>query len=394
MKKLLIAGGGYADIPLIKAAKTLGFYVISSGNKADDLGHQYSDLYEPCDFSDKDELLKVSRKYRINAICPCANDFSALSSAYVAEEMGFPGHDSYEKSKIIHYKDMFREFTAKYSVQAPLARTFFNVEKLLDDIDSFQLPIIIKPVDLTGGKGITKIDETSNLEYVVERAAKFAFEQTRENRILVEEFIEGSNHGFSTFIRNGKVVFHFTDNEHYYQNKYMVSGASVPGDVSVKVINKLISECEKIASILGLVDGIFHVQFILKNDIPYIIEVCRRPPGDLYIDFVKYATGIDYPSYIVQAFAGMNVDNIHQSSPKFFMRHCVMTNKVGIISDVTFDASIVENVFEKIMWWKPGDIVSDIFHTKFGIVFLHFDTMREMLYKAKHMQELINVKVC
>ena len=63
--KLLIAGGGYADIPLIQAAKSLDFYVITSGNKPDELGHCYSDEYQNADFSSPDTMLDLSRSLDI-----------------------------------------------------------------------------------------------------------------------------------------------------------------------------------------------------------------------------------------------------------------------------------------------------------------------------------------
>lgn len=110
MKKLLIAGGGYADIPLIFSAKKLGYHVITTGNRPDELGHLYSDEYHQADFSDIKTMLTLSKQLKISAICACCNDFSALSSAYVAENLGLPGHDSYNTAKIIHHKDLYRQF--------------------------------------------------------------------------------------------------------------------------------------------------------------------------------------------------------------------------------------------------------------------------------------------
>ena len=91
----------------------------------------------------------------------------------------------------------------------------------------------------------------------------------------------------------------------------MVSGASSPSSVPKSAEEKLCKDSEKIAELLGLVDGIFHVQFILKDGVPIIIEICRRPPGDLYVKLVKYATGVDYPMWIVKAQAGEDLSLIH-----------------------------------------------------------------------------------
>lgn len=389
-KKLLIAGGGYADIPLILAAQKLGYYVITSGNRPEDLGHQYSDEYKKADFSDKEKMLVLAQELKIDAICPCCNDFSALSCAYIAEQMGLPGHDPLQIAEILHHKDNYRMFATTNDILSPKAESFFDSISALDAIHKFKFPVIVKPVDLTGGKGVSKINSLNEAKQAIETA----FLLSKAKRVVIEEFIEGTNHGLSTFIRNGKVVFYFTDNEHYFLNRYMVSGASTPGDVPNKAIKILISESEKIASLLKLTDGIFHIQFILRDSIPYIIEICRRPPGDLYINFVKYATAVDYPSYIVKAFAGLSIDDLsHAESKEFFTRHCVMTDRAGKIEDVLFDESIEKNVINKFMWWKKGDDIIDIMTQKFGIVFLKYDSKTEMNNITKSLNELIKVKL-
>jgi len=389
-KKLLILGGGYADIPLILAAKELGFYVITSGNRADDFGHRYSDEYRLEDFSNEQAMLKLAKSLHIDAVCACCNDFSALSAAYVAEKLHLPGHDSYETTQIIHYKDRYRSFAMEQGIPSPRAEGFDSIEAACDSLHQFKFPVIIKPVDLTGGKGISTVECIEDAE----TALKIAFTRSRAKRVVVEEFIEGSRHGLSTFIRGGKVVFYFNDDEYYFKNPYLVSAASTPGNVPLEVVEKLCESAEKIASRLCLKTGIFHIQYILQEGDPFIIEICRRSPGDLYTRFVHLATGVDYPSFIVRAAAGMDCSALEQASPTgYFTRHCVMTMNTGQIRNVTFDRSIQENIIDQFVWWRTGDLVDDYLTQKFGIVFLQFDSMDEMLQKTKNMQKLIEVEL-
>lgn len=388
--KLLIAGGGYAEVPLIEAAQKLGFYVITTGNRPEDLGHKYSDEFVIADFSDKKAMLALAKDLNIDALCPCANDFSALSCAYVAEQLGFECFDSYEVTKILHHKDSYRKFALENKISSPKAVYCDEGNFSLEYISNLNYPLIVKPVDMTGGKGIVKVNSDEETLNAVEKA----FQTSRVKRIIVEDYIEGSNHGFSCFIRDGKVVFYFVDNEDYYLNKYMVSGASTPGDVPDKAINMIVAESEKIATLLKLKDGIFHIQFVLKVGIPYIIEICRRPPGDLYIDFVKHATGVDYPAYIIKAFANMDLADMTQVFPeKCCTRHCVMTDKNGIVKDIIFDKLIKDNIIEKFMWWRKGDIVSDFMIQKFGIVVLKYNSVEEMNKKNKKINKLIRVEL-
>lgn len=389
-KKLLIAGGGYADIPLILAARELGFHVITSGNRAEDLGHRHSHQCRLADFSDPEAMLSLSQELRIDAICACCNDFSALSAAHVAERMGLPGHDSLATSKILHHKDLYRDFARKNGIATPQAEGFSSTRDALATIGEWPLPLIIKPVDLTGGKGITTIHDMSQAGPALDGA----FSISRAKRVVVEEFLQGTRHGLSIFLRDGKVVFFFSDNEHYFKNPFLVSAASTPSMVSASVEQELCSESERIASLLSLTTGIFHIQYILRDGRPVIIEICRRAPGDLYIRFVEHATGVDYPSWIVRASAGLDCSGLSHVAPNgFFTRHCVMSSSEGRVRDVQFDESIRANIVDQYMWWKPGDLVDNVMTCKLGIVFLRFDRMEEMLDKTERMQELIRVEM-
>ena len=389
-KRLLIAGGGYADIPLIKAGQKLGYHVITSGNRPDDLGHRVSDAYRPGDFSDPEAMLRIARDEQIDAICACCNDFSAISSAYVAERLDLPGHDSYELAKLIHHKDKYRAFTRANGIPAPVARGFDDIAGALAAIPDYRLPLIVKPVDLTGGKGVSRIDSLDQAKQALEHA----FATSKSKRVVVEEYIQGSRHGFSAFLWDSKVVFHFADNEHYYLNQYLVSAASAPTFAPTAAVDRLVAQTENIASRLSMKNGIFHVQYILRNGEPIIIEICRRPPGDLYIEFVKHATGVDYPSWLVRAAAGLDCSGLSQREPDgYITRQCVMTNRTGILKDVVFDPEIADNVIDRLMWWNSGERVEQIMTAKFGIVFLRFSSMDEMLYKTERMQDLIRAVI-
>ncbi len=388
--RLLIAGGGYADIPLILSAKKLGYHVITTGNRPDELGHIYSDEYHQADFSDNKAMLTLAEQLNISAVCACCNDFSALSSAYVAENLELPGHDPYEIAKIIHHKDLYRKFALKHGISSPVAMGFTDIKEALNNIEAFSFPLIIKPVDLTGGKGISVVNDIQQAD----AALKKAFSISHAKRVVAEEFITGSRHGFSAFLRNGYIVFFFSDNEHYFENPYLVSAASAPGIASSAIEKKLCLESEKIASLLSLKTGIFHIQYILRKEQPVIIEICRRAPGDLYVTLVEHATDVLYSDWIVKASAGLNCNGLSHVEPKgFFTRHCIMSAKPGRIKDIVFDSSIEKNLIEQFMWWKKGDHASDVMTSKFGIVFLKFDSMAEMLEKTERMQKLIHVEV-
>lgn len=401
---MLLLGGGHAEIPLIQAAQSLGWYVITTGNDRKGLGHPYADKNVFVNYSDKDAMLELAKSEGVQAVCSGCNDFALLSTVYVCEKLGLPGHDSYATSLEIHHKDKYRALATRLGIPTPRAitvRTSNRAENCADfetAIAQLTFPIIVKPVDLTGGKGIHR---AANADEARE-AYKDAASRTRQDHIVVEEFVQGTNHGFSAMLVKGKVAFAFSDNEQYYINKYMVSGANSPSTSSDKTLAMLRDFSERIAQKLHLVDGILHIQYIERSDgTPVIIEICRRPPGDLYIKFVKYATGVDYPKFIVLAETGEDISGIADVPTQgFWLRHCIMADSQagengssGIVRDVTFAPEIQGNIVEKFLWYKPGEVITDKLTYKAGIVFFKFDTLAEMQEKTAHMTDLAKVVV-
>lgn len=391
MKKLLLLGGSHAEIPLIQAAKKMGYYVITSGNQADGLGHPYGDEYINCDFSDKEAICALAKEKQVDAICSGCNDFAYLSAAYACEKLGIPGHDPYETAVKIHHKDRYRALAEELGIETPGACSCQSLKEVEAACETLHFPIIVKPVDLTGGKGMKRCDSKEEALKAYEGAMK----ATREPGIVVEEFVTGTNHGFSAYIQDKKVTFYFVDNEQYYLNPYLVSGASAPGDVPESAVDRLIKDCEKLAEALRLKDGILHIQFILEDDkTPVIIEVCRRAPGDLYVHLVELQTGVDYPAYIVAGEAGIKMPLPKRKAENgYYVRHCAMANKQGKVKEVSISKEIAPFICEKMLWYREGEEIEDVLKYKAGILFLHFTQEKEYRHYLGHLTELITIEV-
>lgn len=389
-KRVLIAGGSHSEIPLIRAARALGFHTISSGNRATDIGHAYADETKLVDYSDRRAVARLAAELNVQAICPGCNDFAALSASHAASELGLCGHDPIAVAEIIHHKDRFRNFSRQHGLPSPHAEGFDAPRDARAALPGFRLPVIIKPIDMSGGKGISVAANADT--YAV--AINIAFKESRAKRIVVEEYVEGTRHGMSAFLRDGQVVFSFVDDEHYFLNPYLVAATSAPGTVPSSAIRRLHVVSEAIARSLSLTTGIFHIQFILRELEPVIVEICRRPPGDMYIEWVKHATGVDYPAYLIRAFAGMDCGDLVATPPTgFSARHCIMARRAGIVRDVVIDQSVRPNIIDQLMWWKPGQAIENAMTQKFGIVFLSFGSAEEMRSKMAKMNDLIRVDV-
>ena len=129
MKRLLVLNGSFSEATLIEKAKELGYYVITSGNNPSLIGHAFADEYIGCDYSDKESILELVKKNKIDRIVSCANDFGVITASYVAEKLSLPGHDTYKNAVLLHRKDLFKAFIQKLGIRTPYPQ-FLDVKEV------------------------------------------------------------------------------------------------------------------------------------------------------------------------------------------------------------------------------------------------------------------------
>jgi len=392
-KKVLVTGGGHSEIPLILAAKELGMYVITTGNNPEGDGHRIADKYIQGDFSDRNFVRELAEKENVSFIVSGCNDFAYISAAYTCEQLGLPGHDSYETAKRFHNKDSFREEMQLAGCQTPIFKICRDMSEVSEICSYIPFPVIVKPVDLTGGKGVRKCMTPEE----VTESCREAFKRTREERILIEQFVSGSNHGTSMLIRDKKVIFSFFDNEHYGSNKYLVAGTNHPSTLTEEQKCNLIHAVESIAERMQLKDGLFHTQYIVTQEgSPVIIDPCRRTPGDFYPYFVKYSTGYDIAKQIVLAECGMEMNPPDELKCEYITRHCVMAGKKGIYSGIEIAPEIAAHK-ENIVWdyeLVPEDTPIESKETfKAAIFILRAESEKQNMHYMNDFDNLIRCKV-
>lgn len=390
MKKVLITGGSHAEIPLIDAAHEMGCYVVTTGNNVEGLGHKKADKYIAGDFSDKNFVYELAENEKVDAIISGCNDFAYLSAAYACEKLNLKGHDKYSVAETIHHKDLFIECLKRNNIPCPQIEKCETKDELNFLCHKIGFPILVKPIDLTGGKGVRIC---ANLAEAID-AYEEAMKCTRENYVVVEEFVRGTNHGVSVLLRKQKVVVAFIDEEQYGENKYLVAGACTIHDKMYDDIKaKIIPDIEKLAKCLQLSDGLFHSQFILNaQNYPIMIDPCRRAPGDLYIEMAKLSTGVNYAEQIVKSEMGIELEINVPNSRHYIARECIMTNHIGKIKNIIIDKEVSKYIVKQMIWAKEGDVVDDCLKYKAGILIMEFPTYSQMKQIVKQFSDLVRIE--
>ena len=299
-------GGSMQQIPAIVAAKEMGLYTITCDYLPDNPGHKYADEYHNVSTTDKEAVLELAKKLEIDGIVAYASDPAAPTAAYVSEKLGLPGNP-YESVAILTQKDKFREFLSENGFTTPQAGGYTSYEEALKDIDRFKFPIMVKPVDSSGSKGVVKIESKDGLLAAVEEAMDYS----RSKRIVIEEFIrkkgyQVSGDGFSV---DGKLVFTSYGNE-LYSNKgtreYVALGEFWPSELSPEMKRKVDGELQKLITALGMKTSAYNIEVIIdENDDVYVLELGPRNGGSYIPQLIKYATGVDMVEYTIKAAMAM-----------------------------------------------------------------------------------------
>ena len=376
MKKALLLCASHNDLGLIRALRKLGYYIVVTGNMPDQPGEHWCDKYIQADYSDKSKILQLAKEERICAIVQCCNDFGVYTASYVAEQLGLPGYDSYETTCLLHNKDRFKAFAREHQLQTPLAESFSNSESALAWIRHADYPLIVKPVDASAGNGVARLDVPEGAE----KAIMEAFVKSRSGRIVVEPFITGSQHGFCTFLMRRKVVAICSNDEYSFLNPYRVEIDTFPSSTFQQSQKVLIEQIEKIAEVLHLTDGIFHLQYIFDGEKPQILEVMRRILGNMYHVPGNRLNGFDWEYWETRARCGLPLTDfpLHQPQEGCFSYKTIMAPRNGVFKGISVPETYRKYIFDSFMLERPGARVTHYQSQPMGFLFMMFSSPEEM----------------
>lgn len=398
MKKLLLLGGARYLLPVIEAAHKLGIYVITCDYLPDNIAHKYSDQYLNVSIIDKDAVLEAAKKEKIDGIMSFATDPGVVTAAYVAEKMRLPAAGSFESVSVLQDKGRFRKFLTDNGFVVPHARSYESISSAQKDTDYFNWPVIVKPVDSAGSKGVTKVDSPADLE----KSIKYALEFSHSNKFIIEDFIEkkGCSSDSDCFSIDGKLVVTTFSSQRFdakAENPYAPMAYSWPSTFTKEHEKELKSELQRLLKLLDMKSSIYNVETREGVDgKAYIMEVSPRGGGNRLAEMVRYATGMDLISASVKAAVGMPITGLEQKDyDGSWAEYVLHSIEEGLFEEVWIASEFKDKVVELDVWIKPGDEVHPFTAANFaiGTVVLRFDSKEEMEEAMLHMSDYIKVVV-
>ena len=396
-KKIMLLGGIHYLLPVIKAAHEQGYHVITADYLPDNIAHKYSDEYVNVSITDKEAVLKAAQEHQIDGIISFGVDPGVVAAAYVQEKMELPSMGPYESVVILQNKDLFRAFLQEHGFNGPKSKGYSTIDEALRDTDWLTWPMIVKPTDSAGSKGVTRVDSIS--EY--EAAIKYAFEKSIKGHVIVEQYRDkvGCSSDTDSFLLDGKFRFMSFNAQRFdadAANPYAPSAYTWPSTFPEHE-TYLTSELQRLMDLLHMQTSVFNIETRIASDgKPYIMECTPRGGGNRLCEMLLYATGVDMITAQVRAAVGDPVGDIEQKPYNGHWAEIILhAPKAGRFAGLEIASSLKAQVIERDLWVKKGDRVEAFqgANDAIGTLVLRFENKEEMEYAITNQSEWLIIKL-
>ncbi len=396
MKKILLLGGSAQQVVAIETAKRMGYFTIVCDYLKDNPGQYVADKFFLESTTDKEIILDIARKENVNGILAYASDPAAPTAAYVAEQLGLPTNP-YKSVDILCNKDKFRSFLKETGFATPKSGGYSAVKDAIEDIGNYNFPIIIKPVDSSGSKGVSVIKSMDNIKEMLE----IAFSFSRSKRILIEEFIEKKHKyliGGDIFVLDGNVILWGLMNCHRDSevNELVPVGKSYPLDLESHEIEKVKNVLQQLVKELNFQNGAMNVELIIDtNNEVRLIDIGPRNGGNMIPDLLGYIFNIDIVEMTIKTAMGELVRCEELVGNGFYATHNIHSSQRGYFESITLSEEIQHYIIKSCLYKKEGDVIEyfDNAAKAIGIIFMRFEEKETMMKILENVNCHISVNI-
>lgn len=328
-KTLMVLGAGHGQLPAIQTAKAKGYRVIATSCYTSDIGMSVADIPLCIDTTDIERSLAAARAYAIDGVMTMATDVAVPSLGKIVAELGLVG-PSYHSAMLCTNKLLMKQRLLARGVPTANARFVKTLEAAHAAMRELQLPVMLKAVNSSGSRGITKIEHIGQLE----DAFEYARTASHTDTFLVEEFMEGLEFGAQGLVYQGKLQFVFPHNDTVTPPPYMTPiGHSYPMEVSKDVEQQIRNLAVQSVEALEIDNSMLNFDMIMTASGPKIIEVGARMGGTCLPELTSIYSGID----IVDVALEMALGNEPNIQAKETQQPCgavlIRSAQTGILKD-------------------------------------------------------------
>ena len=302
MKKLAIIGASYLQLPLVNKAKKMGIETHVFAWEDGAVCKNYSDYFYPISILEKDKILKYCKKISIDGITSIGSDAAVPTICFVADEMGLKGN-SYLDALICTNKYLMRKRFFEFNIPSPK----FLLDTEIVSFENFKFPLIVKPTDRSGSRGVKKIMKPVEALYAIDRAKNESFSK----QAIIEEFITGKEVSVESITIEGEhFILAFTDKVTTGEPYFVELEHHQPSNMKISILDKIKMITVNALNALNIKNGASHAEFIVTaNGDVYVVEIGARMGGDFIgSNLVQLSTGYDYLKGVINV--ALNVKDI------------------------------------------------------------------------------------
>lgn len=331
MKKLAIIGASYLQEPLIQKAKSMGIETHVFAWAANDVGEKSADYFYPISIVEKDKILETCREIRIDGICSIASDLASITVNYVAHALGLVCN-SPECVMMSTNKHNMRKCFEEHQDPSPKSVLVQSMEDLKEQ--NLTYPIIVKPVDRSGSRGITKLTNETGLEKAIEDAEQEGFMKCA----LVEEFATGQEYSVECISWKGNHHFLALTKKYTTGTPHFIEmGHLEPAPIEKDKLEEIKQVVFHALNSLQVENGASHSEIkISKQGKIAIIEIGARMGGDMIgSHLVELSTGVDFVKAVIQIALGEEPDltKLHEEQAAA-VRFVFTEDDIKVLNDV------------------------------------------------------------
>lgn len=295
MKKIMLLGAGIGQMPFLKICQSKGYEVLVVSPHGDYPCLNLADKSFFVDVRDKDAVLKIAAEEKIDAVLTDQTDVSVPTVAYVAEKLNLRGI-GYKTALKFTDKYLMRKAAKAAGIAVPEFNQAFSLAEAVDIAESMSYPLIIKPADSSGSRGVRRVNSAEDLKREFDATKAYSM----SGKVILESFIEGVVYcvdGYAVDNEHCNLVLGITEQfdlpERFIPAMRMFSSIKCVND---RLGQMLLAENKKLVTSMKLPFGITHAEYIYNaaEDKVYLTEIAARGGGN-YIssDLTTLATGFD-----------------------------------------------------------------------------------------------------
>lgn len=386
VRSIMLLGGSTQQVVAIEKANELGYRTVLCDYLPDNPGQYAADVFRCVSTTNREAVLEVAREENVSGVLAYASDPAAPTASYVAERLGFPGIPL-NVVETLSEKHLFREHLRKIGLPSPRSTSFdsnCDGREIAEALHDYRWPIVVKPTDSSGSKGVTLLKSLEGLDAAVSAARAFS----RNGVLIAEEFVRSSYSnvvGGDIFVVDGEIRFWgLMDCLRDEKSGGMVPvGKMLPTALPEKFLLNVKEALSRLVYSLGIESGELNVEVIIgENGKPYVLELGARAGGNMIPVQLSDASGIDLVSAAVRCAMGRDpgVPEWDASSSGAACAHVVLhSSRSGRLHSVEY-GQLEPFLCREVLYKSPGSHVSAFCDASdaIGIAFFRFGSTVEM----------------